>query len=155
MNKIKLLLLSLIFSFSALGALNLATASALPTLQSASISTTTACDGLSQLDSSQTCGTGGQTAVNNITSLVVSTLSYIIGAVAIIMIILAGFKYVKSGGDSNNVSSAKTTLIYALVGLAIAALAQVLVHFVLNASTQAANTKAAYRPSISRSVQDA
>jgi hypothetical protein len=156
MNKIKLILLGFILSFSVVGSLNLATASALPTLQSASISTSTACDGLSQLDSSQSCGGGGgQAAVGNIISIVVSTLSYIVGAVAVIMIILAGFKYVKSGGDSNNVSSAKTTLVYALVGLAIAALAQVLVHFVLNASTQAANGKTAYYPSIARSVQDA
>jgi hypothetical protein len=155
MNKIKILLLSSIFSFTAVGALNLATASALPYLQVATISTNTACDGLSQLDSTQTCAGGGQTAVSNIISLAVSTLSYIVGAVAVIMIILAGFKYVKSGGDSNNISSAKSTLVYALVGLAIAALAQLLVHFVLNASTQAANPKAAYYPSLSRSVLDA
>jgi hypothetical protein len=53
------------------------------------------------------------------------------------MIIVAGLKYIASAGDSNKVSSAKSTLIYALVGVLIAALAQLLVHFVLH---QASNT---------------
>lgn len=151
MNKIKLALLSFILSISAIGGLGMATVNALPPAQLASVSTNTACDGLAQIDKSQSCGGGGgQAAVNNIVYVVVSTLSKLIGIVAIIMIILAGFKYIKSGGDSNNISSAKSTLIYALVGLAIAAMAQALVYFVFSASS-----KAAYHPSITRSVQDA
>jgi uncharacterized membrane protein len=61
----------------------------------------------------------------------VQILSFIVGIVAIISIILAGFKYITSGGDSNRVGNAKQTLIYAIVGIIVAALAQVLVHFVL------------------------
>ncbi len=48
------------------------------------------------------------------------------------MIIIGGFKYVTSTGDSASISSAKNTILYALVGLAVVSLAQVLVHFVLN-----------------------
>ena len=48
------------------------------------------------------------------------------------MIIISGFKYVTAGGDSAKVGSAKNTLIYALVGLVIAALAQFIVHFVFS-----------------------
>ena len=48
------------------------------------------------------------------------------------MIVYSGYNYITSGGDSGKVSSAKTTLIYALVGLLIAALAQIIVHFVIN-----------------------
>jgi hypothetical protein len=44
---------------------------------------------------------------------------------------IAGFKYIASAGDQNKVASAKGTLIYALVGLAVAALTQFLIHFVL------------------------
>lgn len=61
----------------------------------------------------------------------VNILSIIIGATAVIMILVSGLRYITAGSDSNQVSSAKTTLIYALVGVAIAALAQTLVHLVL------------------------
>lgn len=63
---------------------------------------------------------------------IVQILSFVVGIAAIIMIIISGFKYIVSGGDSAKVGSAKNTLIYALIGLIVAALAQVLVHFVLN-----------------------
>jgi hypothetical protein len=84
-----------------------------------------------------TKGNCKDTGVNNIISTVVNILSIVVGAVAIIQIIVAGFKYITSGGDSNKVGNAKNTLIYALVGLAIAALAQALVHFVLHESIKA------------------
>ncbi len=74
--------------------------------------------------------------VENTIRAVVNILSYIIGAVAVIMIMVGGFKYITSGGSAEGVGNAKNTIIYALVGLAIAVLAQVLVQFVLG---QAAN----------------
>lgn len=58
-------------------------------------------------------------------------LSLVVGAVAVIMVILAGFKYITSGGDTNKVANAKSTLVYALIGVVVAAVAQFLVHFVL------------------------
>lgn len=72
------------------------------------------------------------TGVNKAVQAAVNVLSLVVGVAAVIMIIISGFKYVTSGGDSNGISSAKNTLVYALVGLAIAATAQTLVHFVLN-----------------------
>jgi len=56
---------------------------------------------------------------------------------AVIMIIVGGFRYITSGGDSTRVGGAKNTLIYAIVGLIIVALAQAIVHFVLNNATTA------------------
>lgn len=61
----------------------------------------------------------------------VTVLSIIIGAAAVIMIIISGLKYITSGGDSGKVSSAKSTLTYALIGVIIAAMAQLLVHIAL------------------------
>jgi hypothetical protein len=61
----------------------------------------------------------------------VNILSIIVGAAAILMIVVSGLKYITSGGDSNKITSAKNNLIYALIGVAVAALAQLLVHFVL------------------------
>ncbi len=63
---------------------------------------------------------------------IVNILSIIVGIVALIMIIIGGFYYITSSGDSGKISSAKNTVIYAIVGLIIVALAQVIVRFVLN-----------------------
>jgi cytochrome bd-type quinol oxidase subunit 2 len=70
---------------------------------------------------------------------IVTLFSIIVGVVSIIMIIYGGFRYITSGGDSGKVGNAKNTLIYAIVGLVIVALAQLIVHFVLN---QASNVGA-------------
>jgi len=51
--------------------------------------------------------------------------------VAVIMIIIGGFRYITSGGNDTSITSAKNTILYAVIGLVIVALAQVLVHFVL------------------------
>ena len=55
----------------------------------------------------------------------------IVGVVAVIMIIIGGLKYITSSGDSNNVSSAKNTILYAIIGLVVVVLAQVIVRFVV------------------------
>jgi hypothetical protein len=70
--------------------------------------------------------------VTDTISTIVNILSLVVGAIAVIMIIVSGFRYITSGGDSGRVGNAKNTLIYALIGVAIAALAQFLVHFVLH-----------------------
>jgi hypothetical protein len=77
------------------------------------------------------CGTGG-TDINKVIGAVIKILSLAVGITAVIMIIIAGLKYVTSGGDAQSVASAKHTIIYAVVGLVIVALAQVLVKFVLS-----------------------
>jgi hypothetical protein len=56
----------------------------------------------------------------------------IVGVAAVIMIIIGGFRYITSSGDSASVNSAKNTILYAIIGLVIVALAQVIVRFVLN-----------------------
>jgi hypothetical protein len=70
--------------------------------------------------------------LKSIASRLVNFFSIIVGAVSVLMIIYGGFRYITSGGDSGRVGNAKNTLIYAIVGLIIVALAQVIVHFVLN-----------------------
>jgi hypothetical protein len=77
----------------------------------------------------------GNVDVGGLAKTVVNIFSIVVGAVAVIMIIYGGFRYITSGGDSNAVGSAKNTLIYAIVGLIIVALAQVIVHFVLSTTT--------------------
>lgn len=77
--------------------------------------------------------------VNSIISTVINIFSLVVGVVSVIMIIIGGLKYITSGGDSGNVSGAKNTILYAIVGLVIVALAQIIVKFVLtrvNTATQ-------------------
>lgn len=79
----------------------------------------------------------GVTGIYKLASQVVNIFSVLVGIIAVIMIIYGGFKYITSGGDSGNVSGAKNTLIYAIVGLIIVALAQFIVRFVLNTAGKA------------------
>ncbi len=79
-------------------------------------------------------------SATKLTNAVVQILSQIVGVLAVIMVIWAGFKYITSGGDSNKIASAKTTLIYALIGLVVVALAQIVVHFAINTATGAVAT---------------
>jgi hypothetical protein len=76
-------------------------------------------------------------SVNRIITTVINIFSLIVGVVSVIMIIIGGLRYITSGGDSGNVTNAKNTILYAIVGLVIVALAQVIVHFVLNRVTGA------------------
>lgn len=62
---------------------------------------------------------------------VINILSTIIGTVAVIMIMVAGVRFITSGGDSSKVAGAKSSVVYALIGLVIVAMAQFIVQFVL------------------------
>ena len=77
----------------------------------------------------------GTTKVNDLITTIVNIFSIIVGLISVVMIIYGGFRYVTSGGDSNNVSSAKNTIIYAIIGLVVVALAQFIVQFVLDKVT--------------------
>ncbi len=89
-------------------------------------------NGISQTGSN--CSGGG---VDSAIKAAVNILTLVVGIAAIVMIVYSGFRYITSAGDSNRVSAAKSTLIYAIIGLAIIGLSQVLVHWVLTTSTNA------------------
>lgn len=72
------------------------------------------------------------TDANGLIATIVSTLLFIIGAIAVIMLIYGGFRYVTSGGDSSAVTSAKNTILYAVIGIVVAVLAWTIVRFVLD-----------------------
>jgi hypothetical protein len=76
------------------------------------------------------CGTGN-VDINKVLKGILNLLSVIAGIAAVIMIVISGMKYITSGGEAQAVTSAKRSLIYAIVGLIVVALAQVIVHFVL------------------------
>ncbi|OGL35956.1 hypothetical protein A3F65_02535 [Candidatus Saccharibacteria bacterium RIFCSPHIGHO2_12_FULL_47_16b] len=66
---------------------------------------------------------------------VINILSAVIAVVAVIMIIYGGLRYVASGGKQESITAAKNTILYAIIGLIIVALAQAIVQFVLKGAT--------------------
>ena len=90
-----------------------------------------------------TAGTGGANdSIKTLAARIVSIFSIIVGVIAVIMIIYGGFRYITSGGDSGKVGNAKNSLIYAIIGLIIVALAQFIVHYVLNTAGSVTSTTA-------------
>ena len=70
-----------------------------------------------------------------IVSRVIETLLFIIGAAAVIMLIVGGIRYVVSSGDQNAVTGAKNTILYAVIGLVVAFLAFAIVRVLTGALT--------------------
>lgn len=73
--------------------------------------------------------------INQIVHTIVNLLSAIVGLVAVIMIIVGGFRYITSGGNDTSVTAAKNTILYAIIGLVVVALAQIIVRFTLSKLT--------------------
>jgi len=62
---------------------------------------------------------------------VVNVLLYLLGATAVIVIVVGGIMYATSGGESANVTKAKNMIMYAVIGLVLALLAYAIVNFVI------------------------
>lgn len=62
---------------------------------------------------------------------IVNALLFLIGAISVIMLIYGGIRYTASGGNANNVTAAKNTIMYAIIGLVVAFLAFAIVNWVL------------------------
>lgn len=72
--------------------------------------------------------TADSSAVQTLLTVVIS----VIAVVCVLFVAIGGLRYVLSQGDPNGVSKAKGTIMYALIGLAVAVLADFIVIFVLN-----------------------
>lgn len=73
-----------------------------------------------------------ENTVQNITDTAVDILTFLVGAISVIAIVMAGFMYVTSGGEPEKTKKAKNTIIYALVAIVLAVLANAIVGFVLD-----------------------
>lgn len=69
----------------------------------------------------------GQAGIFN---TIANILIFLVGIIAVIMLIIGGIRYAVSGGDQSAVTSAKNTILYAIVGLIVAFLAFAIVNFV-------------------------
>lgn len=62
---------------------------------------------------------------------ILNVFTMVIGAVAVLMMIIGGLRYVTSNGEPAQLTSAKNTILYAAVGIVVAAMANAIVNFVL------------------------
>lgn len=64
---------------------------------------------------------------------IVNIMLFLVGAVAVIMLIIGGIRYIVSGGDQSQVTAAKNTILYAIIGIVVSLLAYAIIQFVLGA----------------------
>lgn len=127
MKKIKHLLLTgalLLLAFAPVLSTNLVHA------QVSDESKDAACQGLGGATGDACTGDAGS-SVGNLVASIINILSWIVGLISIVMMIVGGLKFVTSNGNAQAISSARSTVIYALVGVVVAVVAQVLVRFVV------------------------
>lgn len=88
------------------------------------------------------CGANADSAVcqaqteddaTSMIEIVVNTMIFLLGAIAVIMIVIGGIRYATSGGDASGIKGAKDTILYAIIGLIVAILSFAIVNFVLDA----------------------
>lgn len=56
----------------------------------------------------------------------------VMGALAFLFVVIGGFRYTLSGGNSDSVAEARRMIIYSIVGLVVIALAASIVNFVVD-----------------------
>ena len=72
---------------------------------------------------------------DGVLTTVVNAMLFIIGFLSVIMLIFGGLRYIISGGNAAAVTTAKNTILYAIVGLIIAIFAYAIVNFVIGSLT--------------------
>lgn len=93
------------------------------------------CDPNSGITGGKDCAQGTDTPTElfgdgGIVTTVINTMLFIVGILAVVMIIYSGIRYTTAHGDKGQVESAKSTLMYAIVGLVVAIIAYALVNWV-------------------------
>lgn len=87
------------------------------------------------------CNEGENTgeAVPNLVVNILNTIIAVAGLVAVIYIVVGGFKYTSSKGEPDKIAAGKRTILYAMIGLGVSVLAFAIVNFtigIINESTE-------------------
>ena len=77
-------------------------------------------------------GGGSNQNLPDIITTIINVMLFIAAALAVIMIIYGGIRYITAHGDEKQVKVAKDTIVYSVVGLIIAIIAYALVTFIFN-----------------------
>ena len=74
----------------------------------------------------------GGAQVNGIIKTIVEVLLTAVGAISIIMIVIGGIMFALSSGDAQKAAKARSTILYAVVGLIVSVFASAIVNFVFD-----------------------
>ena len=91
-----------------------------------------ACD---KVDGAKFAGSGCESKIPTAPSVITTVLNVVIGIVgviSVIFIIIGGYMYATSAGDPGKTKKAKDTILYSVIGLAVALLSFAIVNFVLS-----------------------
>ncbi len=76
---------------------------------------------------------------NGIFKKITNVMLFAVGVLSVIMLIVGGMHYVISGGKKESVTTAKNTILYAIVGLIISLMAYAIINFILGIFTEGGN----------------
>jgi len=76
-------------------------------------------------------GSTTETVLQNSIRPIINTVLGVVGVIAVFVIVVAGINMSASQGDPGKVAKARQTIIFAIIGLAIALLAFAIINFVL------------------------
>jgi type IV secretion system pilin len=108
--------------------LAIGTLALLPTPLMADCNSSAQGKGILAIDPSATCdGTALTTSFGGI----INTLFIVAGAIAVLIMIIGGIRYITSTGDSKRIQAAKDTILYAIMGLVVVILARAIIGFVI------------------------
>lgn len=80
---------------------------------------------------SPVCVAAQKDNATSMVTIIINTMLYVLGIIAVVMIVVGGIRYTTSAGDASRVKGAKDTIMYAVVGLIVAILAFAIVNFVI------------------------
>lgn len=105
------------------------------------------CEGLTDATGNDCGSTTADPQPSNLIKTGINILSIVAGVIAVVMIMIAGLKFITSQGDPGKISSARSAALYAIIGLVIVALSQTIVFFVIrdNSSTADSNNTSTTR----------
>lgn len=100
-----------------------------PTPPAATANTDEVKAGLGQVGGNEAGNNGN--ALTGIIKNVIDILLFLVGTISVLMIIIGGIRYSTSNGDQAQVTSAKNTVLYSVVGVVVALMAYALVNFIV------------------------
>lgn len=84
------------------------------------------------LGSPDSLGIPTNNASTDALSSILNTVYFFAGAIAILMLVLAGINYANSGGDTNKLTKAKNTILGTVIGIIIILSAFLITNFVIS-----------------------
>lgn len=91
----------------------------------------TACEGITDAAACEADGSNPVSGADGALTRVINLVSWVVGVASVIVIIYSGIKFATAQGNSEGVGTARTAIIYAAIGLGVAASAQIIIRFVI------------------------